>query len=286
MKLHAISDLHLDNRITRTLLEDVPDHGQDWLILAGDIAERDENLTLAFDVLGERFAKLIWVPGNHELWTPARREDGESTRGVARYEHLVALARERGVVTPEDAYPLWPGTTQPLRIVPMFLLYDYSYHPEADTPPEEAIAWAERGGVICADERYLPAEPYASRQAWCHARVESTAARLDSELGDDEQTILVNHWPLRRDVAILPAIPRFCIWCGTRATEDWATRYRAQAVVYGHLHIRRTQHRHHVRFEEVSLGYPRQYDRARGMEAYLREILPGPTTPPLLRRYA
>ncbi|MBW2735530.1 MAG: metallophosphoesterase, partial [Deltaproteobacteria bacterium] len=102
----------------------------------------------------------------------------------------------------------------------------------------------------------------------------------------DEQTILINHWPLRRDLAILPAIPRFCVWCGTRATEDWATRYRAKAVVYGHLHIPRTHHRHHVRFEEVSLGYPRQYDRSYGLTAYLREILPGPSTPTLLIRHS
>jgi hypothetical protein len=40
--------------------------------------------------------------------------------------------------------------------------------------------------------------------------------------------------------------------------------------------MRGTPFRDRVRFEEVSLGYPRDWRRERGMQAYLREILPGP----------
>jgi hypothetical protein len=50
-------------------------------------------------------------------------------------------------------------------------------------------------------------------------------------------------------------------------------RYRVRAVVYGHLHLRSTRTIGAVRFEEVSLGYPRQWDVARGLGAYLRRIL-------------
>ena len=45
----------------------------------------------------------------------------------------------------------------------------------------------------------------------------------------------------------------------------------------GHLHIRSTRFVDGVRFEEVSLGLGRQWSRERGIEGYLREILPGPT---------
>ena len=78
----------------------------------------------------------------------------------------------------------------------------------------------------------------------------------------------------------MPRIPRFSIWCGTRRSEDWHLRFRAAAVVYGHLHIPATHHRDGVRFEEVSLGYPRQWDAEKGPARYLREILPGPPPPP------
>jgi hypothetical protein len=46
-------------------------------------------------------------------------------------------------------------------------------------------------------------------------------------------------------------------------------------VVYGHLHQRATHMRDGVRFEEVSLGYPPDWDQAQGLQGYLREVLPG-----------
>jgi hypothetical protein len=44
-------------------------------------------------------------------------------------------------------------------------------------------------------------------------------------------------------------------------------------VVYGHLHIPRTTVHDGVRFDEVSLGYPRQWRRRNGGEPGLRRIL-------------
>ena len=86
--------------------------------------------------------------------------------------------------------------------------------------------------------------------------------------------MLINHFPLRRELAVLPAVPRFSVWCGTRRTEDWHVRFGASVVVFGHLHIRQTRHIDGVRFEEVSLGYPRQWQTDRGAGSYLRRILP------------
>ncbi len=63
------------------------------------------------------------------------------------------------------------------------------------------------------------------------------------------------------------------------ATEDWHRRYRARLVISGHLHMRATDWRDGVRFEEVSLGYPRQWDAAKGAPHYLRQVLPGPDAP-------
>jgi hypothetical protein len=86
--------------------------------------------------------------------------------------------------------------------------------------------------------------------------------------------VLVNHWPLRYDLARPPRIPRFSVWSGTTRTEDWPRRYRSRVVVSGHLHLRTTLWRDGVRFDEVSLGYPRDWRRDRGIDWYLREVLP------------
>ena len=275
MRLLAVSDLHLAGAANREALAALPHHRDDWLIVAGDVAERLDLVDWALALLADRFARVVWVPGNHELWTVAR--DGpDAARGVDRYERLVALARARGVLTPEDPYPDWPGPrpdgVERLVIVPMFLLYDYSFRPD-DVALSEVIAWADETHNVCADELHLMPEPFSSRPDWCRARLEETRHRLARELPADAHTILVNHWPLRRDLVRIPRVPRFTPWCGTTATEDWHVAYRAHAVVTGHLHTRRTDTLDGTRFEEVSLGYPRQWDHGRGVAGYLRPIV-------------
>ena len=89
--------------------------------------------------------------------------------------------------------------------------------------------------------------------------------------------MLVNHWPLREDLVRLwkvPRVARFTPWCGTRLTEDWHRRFPLDVVVNGHLHMRATDWRDGVRFEEVALGYPRHWVQDSGVGHYLRRILP------------
>jgi 3',5'-cyclic AMP phosphodiesterase CpdA len=267
--LLAISDLHIGHRVNREALATIGTYPGDWLIVAGDAGESAEHLRVALAQLVPKFARVIWVPGNHELWCPAG--EPARTRGQARYEELVAICREAGVVSPDDPYMPWPGEPDTY-IVPMFLLYDYGFRPP-DVPLDGAIGWARATGVLCGDERLLPFTPWPSRQAWCHARVAATEARLMA-LPANSRTVLVNHWPLRYDLARPPRVPRFSIWCGTPLTENWGVRFRARAVVSGHVHLRTTLFRHGVRYEEVSLGYPRDWRQERGIDWYLRQILP------------
>ena len=267
-RLLAISDLHVSHRLNRAALAGIGSYPNDWLILAGDIGEKPEHLMLTLETVVPRFARVVWTPGNHDLWA----SDAAGTRGQARYDALVEICRERGVVTPEDPYLEWPGRPGTF-VVPMFLLFDYSFRP-ADVPVGQAVAWARESGVVSGDELMLASAPWPSRTAWCHARCDATEARLDA-LPPGARTVLVNHWPLRHDLARPPRVPRFSIWCGTTRTEDWGERYRAEAVVSGHLHLRTTIMRQGVRYEEVSLGYPRDWRHERGIDWYLREILPG-----------
>ncbi|GIV96849.1 MAG: metallophosphoesterase [Herpetosiphonaceae bacterium] len=273
MKLYAISDLHLANPYHREALEAMPSYPDDWLILAGDIGETEEHLQFALRTLGRRFQHLIWVPGNHDLWTLPTGA-GE-LRGEAKYRRLVSICREHGVTTPEDPYPLWEGEGSAHMLAPLFLLYDYSFRP-ADIPEERALAWAEETGVVCTDEYLLHPDPYPSRAAWCAARCRYTEERLRSAWAG-APFVLINHFPLRYDLVRLGRIQRFSIWCGTRRTEDWHMRFPVSVVVYGHLHIPQTVIRDGVRFEEVSLGYPRHLTGSIRIEAFLRQILPAPS---------
>jgi 3',5'-cyclic AMP phosphodiesterase CpdA len=268
VNLWAISDLHVGYEENRRAVEALAPLPEDWLILAGDTGETPAHLDFVLKTLVPRYAQVVWTVGNHDLWTPQSLPP--ERRGVAHYERLVKLCRSYGVLTPEDPYAVWPGTGPRTALVPTFVLYDYTFRP-VDVSEEAAVAWAAESGIRAADEDLLAPFPYPTRQAWCHARLDYTRARLN-EIPPDTRIILINHWPLRYEHARPPRIPRFSIWCGTRATEEWHQAYAVETVVYGHLHMRSTTKRDGVTFEEVSLGYPRQWDNARPLRHYLRKI--------------
>ncbi|GER91223.1 metallophosphoesterase [Dictyobacter vulcani] len=273
MKVYAISDLHLGVPSNRLALAELPYYLDDWLIVAGDVGETAEHLHYALSILTRRFAKVLWVPGNHDLWTVPGTKDS-ALEGDERYRFLVNICRSYGVSTPEDPYPIWK---EAFVLAPLFLLYDYSFRP-ADVSEEGAVAWAQETDVLCSDEYLLHPTPYPSRQAWCQARLAYTEKRL-AEIPAAYSLVLINHFPLRQEFARVYNIPRFSIWCGTTQTEDWHTRFPVSVVVSGHIHVRTTDYRDGVRFEEVSLGYQRNWKSEKGVQGYLREILPGPPLP-------
>jgi 3',5'-cyclic AMP phosphodiesterase CpdA len=272
VRLYAISDLHVASPGSRRLIAGVPAHPDDWLVLAGDIGETPEHLEWTLRTLRPRFRQLVWVPGNHDLWTLP--SDADRSCGEGRYLRQVVLCRRLGVLTPEDPYPVWREHSLEVVVAPLFLLYDYTFRPSGTTK-EEALAEAYRAGVVCTDEFLLHPDPYPSREAWCRIRVERTVERL-AAIPPDLPTVLISHFPLRHDLVWLPRMPQFSLWCGTTRTEMWHLRYRAVAVVYGHLHVPRTSWRDGVRFEEVSLGDGREQAGRAQVEIPLRQVLPAP----------
>ena len=276
-RLVAVSDLHVGFAENRKILAELrPQSAADWLLVAGDVGENAADIEWALRTLSERFAKVIWVPGNHELWT--RRADPVTLRGEQRYRYLVERCRSLGVVTPEDPYPVWDNGIARAVIVPMFLLYDYSFFPPGTTSKEAGLARAYETGVVCSDETLLYPDPYPSREAWCWARVEATGERL-AALDPDLPAVLVNHYPLVREPTRVLRYPQFAQWCGTTRTRDWHVRFNVAAVIYGHLHIPRTTWYDGVRFEEVSLGYPREWRAREVAPDFPRQILPSPALP-------
>lgn len=275
--LWAISDLHVGQSANKSVLQELhPASPEDWLIVAGDVAERSDDIRAALDLLRRRFTKVIWVPGNHELWTTAR--DPMQIFGQSRYDYLVNMCDEMGVITPEHPYPVWVEQGGPATIVPMFVLYDYTFLPEGANSKAEGLKIARDRNVVATDEFLLSSEPFATRDAWCRDRLRYTRKRLE-DLDWMTPTVLVNHFPLVREPCDALFYPEFSLWCGTTETADWHTRYNAACSVYGHLHIPRTTWYDDVRFEEVSVGYPREWAQ-RKPYSWLRQILPAPHYPP------
>ncbi|HEY2197235.1 MAG TPA: metallophosphoesterase [Mycobacterium sp.] len=269
--LLAVSDLHVAYPENREIVAQLkPETGEDWLVIAGDIGETVDDVEWVLGVLSPRFAKVVWVPGNHELWT--LKDDPVQLRGEDRYRHLVEVCRRFDVLTPEDEYPAWHRAAGPVVIAPLFLLYDYTFRINSTATKAESLQKAHDAGVVCTDELFLYPDPYPSREAWCAARVASTSSRLVSLGG--AKTVLINHWPLVREPTRVLRRPEFAQWCGTELTANWHRQFNAEVVVYGHLHIPRTTVYDGVRFEEVSVGYPREWrSQSYRRGGWLRRIL-------------
>lgn len=269
----ATSDLHVAYPENRSIVESLrPTSDEDWLIVAGDVAERVADIEWVLGMLRSRFARVVWAPGNHELWTHPK--DEVQLRGEERYLHLVEVCRRLGVDSPEDPYPVWTGPGGPVTVAPLFVLYDYTFRVPEAAGKEESLTLAREAGIVCTDEYVLHPDPYPGRDHWCRARVEATARRL-AECPSDRPPVLVNHFPLVRQPTDILRYPLFAQWCGTELTADWHVRFGAAAVVYGHLHIPRTTWYDGVRFEEVSVGYPREWKRRRQAPPNpVRQILP------------
>lgn len=268
MNLYAISDLHIANKINKEALSNLKTFNNDWLILAGDIGETIDHLEFTLTTLKNKFKQIIWAPGNHDLWTyPLQVGQSE---GEDKYNCLVEICRKYDVATPEDEFLKFKLNSKQFVIAPTFTLYDYSFGPNI-VPYTKIIDWAADSGVICTDEYLLKTYPYNSIKEWCQKRCEFTELRL-SKIPKNIPIIIVNHFPIIAEHARTYHFPRFSIWCGTKRTENWLKNYNIKIVIYGHMHIRSTKRKNGVRFEEVSLGYPKDWNYKNGLGYYLRKI--------------
>lgn len=268
-QLWAISDLHVEHPINAEAVTSLPDFGEDWLIIAGDVGNSCSHLSWTLSELSQRFNKLFWTPGNHDLWVlPSDR--GES--GVARYHSLVDICRQYGCITPEDPFELWSETHL---IAPVFTLYDYSFRPE-HVALETAVEWALEADIFCSDEVLLATSPYKDVVEWSASRVGLTERRLEAARNtSDRRLILVSHYPFRRSDVVVSQNPRFSIWCGTQATAQWPIYYKADACVYGHLHCPNIRHESECIYAEVSFGYPRHRTDYRDLASALTLVARG-----------
>ena len=148
-RLLAVSDLHVSHPRNRQWVADLPPGSPgDWLLVAGDLAEKVEDIEWTLRTLRSRYGTVVWVPGNHELWlTQPRDPDGGSS--PAKYRTLVDIARRLGVATPEDAFLRWPPSGEV--IVPLCTLYDYSFRPQSMRPVSEYLKLQGRFGHLHAE---------------------------------------------------------------------------------------------------------------------------------------
>ncbi len=248
----------------------LPGFHEDWIIIAGDISNKIEHIHFAFEQFTGKFEKVIWVPGNHDLWIKSGDEEMPSSE--EKYDLLIKICREYNVVSPEDEYIQYKNGQSVYYIVPAFLLYDYSYAPE-NIDSECAVNWAVEENVLCSDEIFIVTKEHVHISDWCKQRILYTENRLE-QLDSSIPIVLINHFPLLENLVKCDSHPRFKIWCGTTQTKNWHMKYNIKKVVYGHLHTPSSDIIDDTFFEEVSVPYPVEDFTHFRLEECLRQIIP------------
>ena len=123
MKVYAISDLHIDYEENRQWVYNLSqsEYKDDILVLAGDVTDEIPLIEEVLLFLKKCFREVLYVPGNHELWT--FRNNGMNS--LEKFELIKTIAENNGI-------RLEPGVFGPLSIVPLFGWYDYSFGPPSD----------------------------------------------------------------------------------------------------------------------------------------------------------
>ncbi|HBF29391.1 metallophosphoesterase [Rhizobium sp.] len=118
MRIFVGSDFHVDYKENLEWVEQLSrdEFKQDVLLVVGDVANDMPLFTHAMTLLAERFLKVLYVPGNHDLWV--KRSDLWSS-----FDKLAAIKALCGALN-IGMEPYAHGETL---IVPLNGWYDYSF---------------------------------------------------------------------------------------------------------------------------------------------------------------
>ncbi len=250
MRIHAISDLHVDFKDNGEWVAQISreDYRDDVLLVAGDIAHQRALLARALDELRSRFARVFFVPGNHDVWV--RGETGDS---LQKLDALRALCEGCGVEME------WAQIGS-VRIVPLMSWYRSEFDPRAAALQEDVrMAWG--------DFRFC-------RWPEGTGALDDYFSALNAALGPGEGvTISFSHflprWELLpdRDFLRFKNLPRVA---GSPLIEKQLRALGSSVHVFGHSHIPCDIELDGVRYVQHPLAYPRE---RRGRMVRLKQVV-------------
>lgn len=236
MRVFAISDIHADFAPNARWIADVStvDYRNDILILAGDVTDRLPLLGWCLSTLAARFRKVLFVPGNHELWVV---RDGQDKTSWQKLEEVTAVAASSGA-------SMQPLHADGVSIFPLLSWYDYSFgEPSAELESMwmdfHACRWPEGSGV----------KDIALRLAGFNDRYVASGSG---------KTITFSHFLPRRD--LLPQGSRRVLdpVLGTMQLDRQLRLLNPSIHVYGHSHINRNVQIDGISYINNAFGYPHE----------------------------
>lgn len=237
MRVFALSDIHVDFVVNARWIEGLSrsDYRDDVLVLAGDVSDSLARLANCLDAVVQRFRKVFFVPGNHELWV---LRDPGSMDSLDKFEQVSRVAEACGA-------SMRPGVVDDVAFVPLLSWYDYSF---GTLDAELADAWMDFRACRWP-------------QGWSDADI--TRYFIDrNELADVERgkvTISFSHFMPRIDLMpdfIPPDKRRIYPVLGSRRIESLIRDLRPDIHVYGHSHVNREVTMDGVKYINNAFAYP------------------------------
>jgi predicted phosphodiesterase len=239
VRIFAVSDVHADFEPNARWLRGLSlhDHQRDVLILAGDVTDSLPLLAWCLELVARRFHKVLFVPGNHELWT---LRDRPRIGSFEKFERIREVVRDSGA-------SMETFRTSQLAIVPLLAWYDYSF----GTPSRElkeawmdfhACRWPAEWDAPEITARFLTLNESALTAA--HTNVISFSHFLP-------RSELVPRRGAAQAVDLSPVL-------GAAQLDRQVRRLGSILHVYGHSHVNRRLEIDAVTYVNNAFGYPHE----------------------------
>ena len=236
MRVFAVSDIHIDYEANADWVANlsVSEYQDDVLILAGDVTDTLRKLDWCLNELARRFRKVLFVPGNHDLWVI---RDQPHKNSLQKFDEVAAVVRSNGA-------SMETFREGDLSIIPLLTWYDYSF------------------GEPSAELRSIWMDYRACR--WPGGFTEKDVTAHFTALNDDTtppagKVITYSHFMPRLDLmpAFVPGSGRLLYpVLGSKALDRQLRALRSSLHVYGHSHVNRHKTIDGVTYINNAFGYP------------------------------
>lgn len=238
MRVHAISDIHIDYKENRKWLNNLSsyDYKNDAIILAGDISHDLKLIEETFKILPKCFLEVFFVPGNHDLWV-------HYNRGIDSFMKL----KEIELIADMYGIHMKSFKLRTVSIVPLFCWYDYSF----GKPDTELInvwtdfiacRWPEGKDIYSINEYFIS---------------------MNSQFLEERNEKIISFSHFLPSIEVMPQfIPqnkRFLYpVMGSSLLMDHIRKLGSSIHVYGHSHVNVHVEKDGVLYINNAFGYPHE----------------------------
>ena len=240
MRILAVSDLHTDLRKNWQVIQQLSDttHRDDVLIIAGDIASHIEIIVRTLALLLEKFRKVFYVPGNHELWVRNKQYNS-----LDKFFQVLTICDKLGIQTK-------PARIENIWIVPLFSWYSSDFGQDGHEYAYQLKGWTDF--YSCRWPQHLP----LNHVAGYFSKLNEPHIRLY-----DGPVISFSHFVPRlellppREYLFFKALPEVA---GSELIEAQIRHLGSAVHVFGHSHIPRDHVIEGIRYVQNPFSSPRR----------------------------